>query len=178
MVRNHYCSFWLGGFETLEADKHLGWSWMSLMLKDDDLDTELEPMQTCQAGDFKETHRNTFFFPSLDQLFPISSLLVPHYWACFYYLMFLDGCCMVSWRHPLFVHPLHTLRGKCHLYDGCVWASLTACISLRVSQGSFPLAGLRCIKTAIRCNIIRRIYAGIYYLYQEGVWISIVYFQE
>lgn len=62
MVRNHYCSFWLGGFETLEADKHLGWSWMSLMLKDDDLDTELEPMQTCQAGDFKETRRNTFFF--------------------------------------------------------------------------------------------------------------------
>lgn len=33
MVRNHYCSFWLGGFETLEADKHLGWSWTSLMLK-------------------------------------------------------------------------------------------------------------------------------------------------
>lgn len=116
--------------------------------------------------------------PSLDQLFPISSLLVPHYWACFYKVMFLDGCRMVSRRHPMFVHPLHTHGAYCHLYDGCVWASLTACVSLRVSQGSFPLAGLLCIKTAIRCNIIRRIYAGIYYLYQEGVWISIVYFQE
>lgn len=74
MARKHYCSFLAGWLQDLEADRHLSWSWMPLMFEDDDLDTKLEPVQTCQAGYFEVTHGDTFF--SLDQLFPISSLSV------------------------------------------------------------------------------------------------------
>ena len=47
--------FLAGWLQKLEADKHLSWSWMSLKLEDDDLDTELEPMQTCQERYFQAT---------------------------------------------------------------------------------------------------------------------------
>lgn len=54
--------FLAGWLQDLEADKHLSWSSTSLMLEDDDLDTEPEPVQTCQAGDFEMMHRDTLFF--------------------------------------------------------------------------------------------------------------------
>lgn len=96
--------FLAGWLQDLEADKHLSWSWAALMFEDQDLDIELEPMQTCQAGYFEVTHRGTFFF-FLDQLFPNSSLLVLLLQSLFLLsglrwniLIFLAACFIVSQR--------------------------------------------------------------------------------
>lgn len=134
MVRKHDCSFWLGGFQDLEADKHLSWSWTPLMFDDDDLDAELEPMQTCHAGYLEVTHRDTF--SSLDELFPISYLLVLLLHSRFLLsgirwkiLMFLAGCllflrdrpclCILCTHNSTHCHPC----AKSTPYRGCDWAS-------------------------------------------------------
>lgn len=128
MVRKHYCSFWLGGFQGLEADKHLGWSWPSLMFEDEDLDVELEPMQTCQAGYFEVTHRGTFFFflgsTVSKQLF-ISAFITEPVFAKWFKVEHSDLSCWVfhcfSKTGFFCVHPLHTDSTYFH---PCVKSSL------------------------------------------------------
>lgn len=68
---------------------------MPLMFEDDDLDTKLEPVQTCQAGYFEVTHGGTFF--SLDQLFPISSFITEPVFAKRYKVEHSDISLGISW---------------------------------------------------------------------------------
>lgn len=91
--------FLAGWLQDLEADRHLSWSWMPLMFEDDDLDTKLEPVQTCQAGYFEVTHGGTFFFfgsTVSNQLF-ISSFITEPVFAKRYKVEHSDISLGISW---------------------------------------------------------------------------------